>query len=200
MGPCDAYDGKCTTNTPGAVLISLSILNVLNEGESVWLVPRASGNRTDAFRDRALSAFFFVPNMTQNCSRAFSLQNLTVVSLKGVGDVLAERVEQGNVKVGEKTFFLPAHAVSNPCTGKFVTIGWGRQDLYWYTSFLHPETSTLRYSDKKRKTARDWDPRTHEEKQPGGPRTHDKRIRHIASQGGEVRVVERSSASGCVFP
>ena len=39
-----------------------------------------------------------------------------------VGDVLAGRVEQGIVRSGEGTFYLPAHAVSSPCTWKFVTM------------------------------------------------------------------------------
>jgi elongation factor 1-alpha len=37
---------------------------------------------------------------------------------KGVGDVLAGRVEQGVVKPGEEVVFLPTHTASNPCTGK----------------------------------------------------------------------------------
>ena len=35
---------------------------------------------------------------------------------KGVGDVLAGRVEQGIVKPGEEAIFLPTHTASNPCT------------------------------------------------------------------------------------
>ena len=36
---------------------------------------------------------------------------------KGVGDVLAGRVEQG-----QETIFLPAHAASNPCTREFFSV------------------------------------------------------------------------------
>merc|ERR1711966_267041 len=40
----------------------------------------------------------------------------------GVGDVLAGRVEQGQVKPGEEVVFLPTHTASNPCTGKVFTV------------------------------------------------------------------------------
>ena len=42
--------------------------------------------------------------------------------IKGVGDVLAGRVEQGVVKPGEEVIFLPTHTASNPCTGKVFTV------------------------------------------------------------------------------
>merc|ERR1711881_746634 len=41
-----------------------------------------------------------------------------IYKIKGVGDVLAGRVEQGIVKPGEEVVFLPTHTASNPCTGK----------------------------------------------------------------------------------
>merc|ERR1719226_183441 len=40
-----------------------------------------------------------------------------IYKIKGVGDVLAGRVEQGVVKPGEEVVFLPTHTASNPCTG-----------------------------------------------------------------------------------
>merc|ERR1711990_1345997 len=42
--------------------------------------------------------------------------------IKGVGDVLAGRVEQGIGKPGEEVVFLPTHTTSNPCTGKVFTV------------------------------------------------------------------------------
>lgn len=42
--------------------------------------------------------------------------------IKGVGDVLAGRVEQGQVKPGDEVIFLPTHTVANPCTGKVFTV------------------------------------------------------------------------------
>jgi translation elongation factor EF-1alpha len=38
--------------------------------------------------------------------------------IKGVGDVLAGRVEQGEVKPNDEVIFLPTHTLANPCTGK----------------------------------------------------------------------------------
>merc|ERR1712172_378664 len=37
-----------------------------------------------------------------------------IYKIKGVGDVLAGRVEQGVVKPGEEVIFLPTHTASNP--------------------------------------------------------------------------------------
>merc|ERR1712078_289680 len=45
-----------------------------------------------------------------------------IYKIKGVGDVLAGRVEQGVVKPGEEVLFMPTHTSSNPCGGKVFTI------------------------------------------------------------------------------
>merc|ERR1712137_690439 len=45
-----------------------------------------------------------------------------VFKIKGVGDVLTGRVEQGLVKPGEEVVFLPTHTASTPCTGKVFTV------------------------------------------------------------------------------
>ncbi|CAE8627871.1 unnamed protein product [Polarella glacialis] len=45
-----------------------------------------------------------------------------VFKIKGVGDVLTGRVEQGVVKLGEEVAFLPTHTASNPCTGKVFSV------------------------------------------------------------------------------
>jgi elongation factor 1-alpha len=45
-----------------------------------------------------------------------------IYKIKGVGDVLAGRVEQGVVKPGEDVIFLPTHTSSNPCNGKVFTV------------------------------------------------------------------------------
>jgi len=42
--------------------------------------------------------------------------------IKGVGDVLAGRVEQGKVKPGDEVIFLPTHTAANPCTGKVFSV------------------------------------------------------------------------------
>merc|ERR1711988_1616254 len=45
-----------------------------------------------------------------------------IYKIKGVGDVLAGRVEQGIVKPGEDVVFLPTHTASNPCAGKVFSV------------------------------------------------------------------------------
>jgi len=45
-----------------------------------------------------------------------------IYKIKGVGDVLAGRVEQGMVKPNEEVVFMPTHSASNPCTGKVFTV------------------------------------------------------------------------------
>jgi elongation factor 1-alpha len=45
-----------------------------------------------------------------------------VYKIKGVGDVLTGRVEQGAVKPGDEVLFLPTHSASTPCTGKVFTV------------------------------------------------------------------------------
>merc|ERR1711937_840686 len=44
------------------------------------------------------------------------------MGIKGVGDVLTGRVEQGAVKPGNETLFLPTHSSSTACTGKIFTV------------------------------------------------------------------------------
>merc|ERR1719150_2055951 len=45
-----------------------------------------------------------------------------IYKIKGVGDVLAGRVEQGVVKPGGEVLFLPTHTASNSCVGKVFTV------------------------------------------------------------------------------
>jgi len=45
-----------------------------------------------------------------------------IYKIKGVGDVLAGRVEQGIVKPGEEVVFLPTHTAANACAGKVFTV------------------------------------------------------------------------------
>ena len=45
-----------------------------------------------------------------------------IYKIKGVGDVLAGRVEQGTVKPGDEVVFLPTHTSANPCVGKVFTV------------------------------------------------------------------------------
>ena len=41
-----------------------------------------------------------------------------IYKIKGVGDVLAGRVEQGIVKPGDEVIFMPTHTAANKCEGK----------------------------------------------------------------------------------
>jgi len=45
-----------------------------------------------------------------------------IYKIKGVGDVLAGRVEQGLVKPNEEVVFMPTHTPANACAGKVFTI------------------------------------------------------------------------------
>merc|ERR1711967_129807 len=45
-----------------------------------------------------------------------------IYKIKGVGDVLAGRVEQGLVKPNEEVVFMPTHTPANACSGKVFTI------------------------------------------------------------------------------
>lgn len=45
-----------------------------------------------------------------------------IYKIKGVGDVLAGRVEQGEVKPNDEVVFMPTHTAANPCAGKVFTV------------------------------------------------------------------------------
>jgi len=45
-----------------------------------------------------------------------------IYKIKGVGDVVTGRVEQGTVTPGSEVVFIPTHAPSTPCTGKIFTV------------------------------------------------------------------------------
>lgn len=44
------------------------------------------------------------------------------LSIKGVGDVLTMRIEQGQLVKGDEVIFLPTHTSSTPCSGKVFSI------------------------------------------------------------------------------
>merc|ERR1712183_636149 len=58
---------------------------------------------------------------TRPSSAAMRMPISGIYKIKGVGDVLAGRVEQGIVKPGEEVIFLPTHTASNQCNGKVFT-------------------------------------------------------------------------------
>jgi elongation factor 1-alpha len=56
------------------------------------------------------------------CDAPMRLPISGIYKIKGVGDVLAGRVEQGIVKPNEECVFLPTHTAANPCVGKVFTV------------------------------------------------------------------------------
>jgi len=64
----------------------------------------------------------FVQPAKRDPEKAMRLPISGVYKIKGVGDVLTGRVEQGEVKPGEEVMFLPTHTAVNPCTGKVFTV------------------------------------------------------------------------------
>lgn len=45
-----------------------------------------------------------------------------IYKIKGVGDVITGRVEQGILKPGDETIFMPTHTSANPCVGKIFSV------------------------------------------------------------------------------
>lgn len=45
-----------------------------------------------------------------------------IYKIKGIGDVLTGRVEQGTSKIGDEVVFLPTHTTANPCAGKVFSV------------------------------------------------------------------------------
>lgn len=52
-----------------------------------------------------------------------------VYKIKGTGDVLTGRVEQGTVKPGDEVKFLPTHTTANACVGKVFTVEMHHKNL-----------------------------------------------------------------------
>merc|ERR1712084_138828 len=84
-------------------------------------VKDAKGNtiHVDTLKD-CLNDMIYPP--ARDTTKALRLPISGIYKIKGVGDVLAGRVEQGQVKPGEEVLFLPTHTASNPCTGKVFTV------------------------------------------------------------------------------
>jgi len=68
----------------------------------------------------ALDGFCSPPG--RNDAAAMRLPVSGIYKIKGVGDVLAGRVEQGVVKPNEEVVFMPTHTAANICQGKVFTI------------------------------------------------------------------------------
>lgn len=67
-----------------------------------------------------LNVFFRVPK--RNYTAFLRVPVSGCYKIKGVGDVITGRVEQGILNPGEEISFLPTHSGSNPCVGKVFSI------------------------------------------------------------------------------
>jgi elongation factor 1-alpha len=85
-------------------------VDVVYEGETVHI---------DTLKD-ALEKLVRVPDRAVDAVMRTPISG--VFKIKGVGDVLTGRVEQGTVKPGDEVMFLPTHTAANPCTGKIFTV------------------------------------------------------------------------------
>merc|ERR1711988_231191 len=64
----------------------------------------------------------FVQPAARDPDKPMRLPISGVYKIKGVGDVLTGRVEQGSVEPGNDVHFLPTHTAANPCIGKVFTV------------------------------------------------------------------------------
>ena len=68
----------------------------------------------------ALNGLCVIPQ--RDVAAAMRMPISGIYKIKGVGDVLTGRVEQGIVKCNEEVIFVPTHQPSTPCTGKVFTV------------------------------------------------------------------------------
>lgn len=84
-------------------------------------VTNLSGNKVhvDTLVD-ALEKFVEIPERDPDKNLRVPISG--VYKIKGTGDVLTGRVEQGLAKPGQEVVFLPTHTESNKCEGKVFTV------------------------------------------------------------------------------
>ena len=68
----------------------------------------------------ALDKFVTIPKRKLDAPLRMPLSGC--FKIKGVGDVITGRVEQGVVKAGDEVIFLPKHTSAKPCTGKVFSV------------------------------------------------------------------------------
>ncbi|KAJ9078535.1 hypothetical protein DSO57_1005976 [Entomophthora muscae] len=68
----------------------------------------------------ALNDFVELPSRVDDAPMRLPVSG--IYKIKGVGDVVTGRVEQGKLIPNSEVVFLPTHTASNPCTGKVFTI------------------------------------------------------------------------------
>lgn len=67
-----------------------------------------------------LEKFVRIPERSVNLPTRIPVSGL--YKIRGIGDVITGRVEQGIVKPGEEVAFLPSHTPASPCEGKIFSI------------------------------------------------------------------------------
>ena len=89
------------------------------KGVDVKLVNSKAPLHIDTLLD-ALEKFVEIPERKPDLAMRTPISG--VYKIKGTGDVLTGRVEQGTVKPGDEVKFLPTHTTANACTGKIFTV------------------------------------------------------------------------------
>merc|ERR1712167_502219 len=82
-------------------------------------ISKTQGMHVDTLKDCLND---FVQPAQRDPDKEMRLPLSGVYKIKGVGDVLTGRVEQGEVKPGEEVKFLSTHTASTACTGKVFTV------------------------------------------------------------------------------
>jgi elongation factor 1-alpha len=75
----------------------------------------------------ALENMVYVPDRDDKSAMRVPISG--VYKIKGTGDVLTGRIEQGLVKPGQEVMFIPTHTSANPCTGKVFTVEMHHKNL-----------------------------------------------------------------------
>merc|ERR1711970_1023626 len=100
--------------------------NLLNKSENMdwWKGMDVKLSKTQSVHVDTLKEALnnFVQPAQRDPDKDMRLPLSGVYKIKGVGDVLTGRVEQGSVKPGEEVKFLPTHTASTACTGKVFTV------------------------------------------------------------------------------
>jgi elongation factor 1-alpha len=100
--------------------------NLLTKSETMgwWKGMKCKVSKTQAVQcDTILDCLDkFVQEATRDPDKAMRLPVSGVYKIKGVGDVLTGRVEQGGVEPGREVVFLPTHTDSTGCPGKIFTV------------------------------------------------------------------------------
>ena len=68
----------------------------------------------------ALDLYVQLPK--RNLDAPFRMPVSGLIAIKGIGDVITGRIEQGTLKPGDEVVFLPKNTDSNSCSGKVFTI------------------------------------------------------------------------------